>query len=166
MLDRICDKQSSLLEAAAAGHETDPAVVDHLAGCPSCREAVEAICWMRRMADTTAEAHALPNPDVIWWKAQLLRRWDAERRAAAPIERMHKAELIAGLASFAGFLVWQWSGLMTMFSSLSLSRLAAWSAQTTAGGAPNDPAGVVLLVGSLLVGAMILAGVHRMLQRD
>jgi len=166
MLDRICDTQSSLLEAAAAGHETDPAIVDHLAGCPSCREAVEAICWMRRMADTTAEAHALPNPDVIWWKAQLLRRWDADRRAAAPIERMHKAELFAGLVSFAGFLAWQWSGLTKMLSSLTLSRLAAWSAQPTVAGSYNDPSSVVLVVGSLLLGAMILAGVHRMLQRD
>jgi len=163
MLDRICDKQPSLLEAAAAGHETDPAVVDHLAECPACREAVEAVCWMRRMAETTTESHALPNADVIWWKAQLLRRWEAERRAAAPIERMHKAELFAGLASLVGFVVWQWSGLTRTLSSLSPARLVSWSAQTTTGGASGDASSAVLLFGSLFLGAMILAGVHRML---
>jgi predicted anti-sigma-YlaC factor YlaD len=166
MLDRICDHLSSLLEAAAAGRETDPAVVDHLAGCPACRESVEAVCWMRRMADTTTEAHALPNAEVIWWKAQLLRRWQADRRAAAPIERMHKAELYAGLASLVGFVAWQWSGVTRMLSSVSPSRLVAWSAQTATGGAPGDPSSVVLVFGSLCVGAMILAGVHRMLRQN
>jgi len=166
MLDRICGKQSSLLEAAAAGHETDPAVVDHLAACPACREAVEAVCWMRRMAETTTESHALPNADVIWWKAQLLRRWEAERRAAAPIERMHKAELFAGLASLVGFVVWQWSGLTKTLSSLNLSGLAAWSAQTATRDASGDTSSLVFLFGSLFLGAMILAVVHRMLQRD
>jgi predicted anti-sigma-YlaC factor YlaD len=163
MLDRICGKQSSLLEAAAAGHETDPAVVDHLAACPACREAVEAVCWMRRMADTSAESHALPNADVIWWKAQLLRRWEAERRAAAPIERMHKAELFAGLASLVGFVVWQWSGLTRMLSSLSPARLATWSAQATTAGGSGDASNFVVLFGSLFLGALILAAVHRML---
>lgn len=164
MLDRICDKQPSLLEAAAAGHETDAAVVDHLAACPTCREAVEAVCFMRRMAEATTEPHALPNPDVIWWKAQLLRRWEAERRASAPIERMRRTEVFAGLASLAGFVVWQWSGLTRMLSSLSPSSLATWSLQATAAGAPADTSSLVFLFGSLVVGAMILAGVHRMLR--
>jgi len=166
MLDRICGKQSSLLEAASAGHETDPAVVDHLAACPACREAVEAVCWMRRMAETTTGSHALPSADVIWWKAQLLRRWEAERRAVAPIERMHKAELLAGMASLIGFVAWQWSGLTRMLSSLSPARLAAWSAQTATAGGSGDASNHVVLYGSLFLGAMILAGVHRMLQRD
>ena len=166
MLDRICDKQSSLLEAAAAGHETDLAVVDHLAGCPTCREAVEAVCFMRRMAETATEAHPLPNPDVIWWKAQLLRRWEADRRAAAPIERMRKAELFAGLASLVGFVVWQWSGLTKMLSRLSPTSLISWSAQTATSSAPGDQSSLVFLFGSLFLGAMILASVHRMLQRD
>jgi len=166
MLERICDKLSSVSEAAAAGHETDRAVADHLAACPTCREAVETICWMRRMADTTGESHSLPDPDVIWWKAQLLRRWNADRRASAPIERMHKAELFAGLASLVGFVAWQWSGLTQMLALLSPSRLVTWSTQTTASSAASNPSSVAFLLGSLLLGAMILAGVHRMLQRD
>jgi predicted anti-sigma-YlaC factor YlaD len=164
MLDRICDKQLALVETAAAGRERDPGMADHLATCSACREAVEAVCWMRHMANSTTEPHALPSPDVIWWKAQLLRRWEANRRAAAPIERMHKAELFAGLASLVGFIVWQWSGLTRMVSSLSPASLASWSARTTATGASGDASGSVVLLGSLFLGAMILAGVHRMLK--
>jgi hypothetical protein len=116
------------------------------------------------MAEATTEPHALPNPDVIWWKAQLLRRWEAERRASAPIERMRRTEVFAGLASLAGFVVWQWSGLTRMLSSLNPSSLATWSLQATAAGAPADPSNLVFVVGSLVVGAMILAGVHRVLR--
>ncbi len=166
MLDRICDKQLALLEAAASGHETDSGVADHLAACPSCREAIEVVCFMRRMAETTTASHPLPNPDVIWWKAQLLRRWEANRRAAAPIERMHKAELFAGLASLVFFVVWQWSGLTRTLSILNPARLAAWSAQTATTGASGDASSAVFLFGSLFLGAMILAVVHRMLARN
>ncbi|MEI6668235.1 MAG: hypothetical protein WCP29_08770 [Acidobacteriota bacterium] len=163
MLDRICNTEPSVVAAAAAGHETDPVVVAHVAACPSCRAAVGAVCWMRRMANDPAEPHALPNPDVIWWKAQLLRRWEAERRAAAPIERMHKAELFAGLASLAGFVGWQWSGLTKVLSSFSPVGLATWSTQTTTAGSAADPSSLVFLFGSIFLGVMILAGVHRML---
>jgi predicted anti-sigma-YlaC factor YlaD len=163
MLNRICDKQPALLEAAADGRELDPSVASHLAACPACREAVEAVCWMRRLGAATPESHPLPSPDVIWWKAQLLRRWEADRRAAAPIDRMHRAELLAGLSCLVGFVVWQWSGLTRALSSVSLSGLVAWSAQTTTSGGAADPSTMVFLFGSLFLGGMILAAVHRML---
>lgn len=41
----------------------------------------------------------------LWWKAQLLRRWDAERRAVAPIEVMQPFEIAAGLGA-AAFLLY------------------------------------------------------------
>ncbi|MGE0446419.1 MAG: hypothetical protein AB7P99_14425 [Vicinamibacterales bacterium] len=37
-------------------------------------------------------------PAQIWWKAQLLRRWDAERRVTAPLDFMQPVEVAAGLA--------------------------------------------------------------------
>ena len=44
---------------------------------------------------------AMADPMQIWWKAQLLRRWDAERKVVAPIDFMQPVELLAG----AGCLV-------------------------------------------------------------
>ena len=163
MFERICDRQSGMLEAASAGRDTEPAVANHLASCASCREAVTAVRWMRQMAEEPVPGHPLPNPDVIWWKAQLLRRWEAERRATAPIERMHSAELVAGLVSLVVFVVWQWSGLMRAFSRVSLSSLGAWTAQASNSTTGAVSSSTVFLVGSLFIGAMILAGVHRLL---
>ena len=45
------------------------------------------------------------DPMQLWWKAQLLRRWDAERRVHAPLDAMQPLELAAGLGA-AAFLVY------------------------------------------------------------
>ena len=47
---------------------------------------------------------SLPGHRQIWWKAQLLRRWDAERRVTAPIDFIQPLELAAGLACLVFFL--------------------------------------------------------------
>ena len=46
-----------------------------------------------------------PDPMQLWWKAQLLRRWDAERRAQLPLDLMNPIEIAAGLA-VAGVLLY------------------------------------------------------------
>jgi hypothetical protein len=46
-----------------------------------------------------------PDPMQLWWKAQLLRRWDAERRAQVPLDLMDPIEIAAGLAA-AGILLY------------------------------------------------------------
>ena len=47
---------------------------------------------------------APPDPSRIWFKAQLLRRWDAERKVVAPLDFMQPVEVIAGFACFAFLL--------------------------------------------------------------
>jgi hypothetical protein len=122
--------------------------------------------WMRELADTSVDApHPLPDPGVVWWKAQLLRRWESERRAVAPIDRMHWVEVAAGVASLGVFLVWQWSGLVNLLSRLSPSALATLSSSSpTASAAPST---LVFVIGvSLALGATVFASLHRMLTRD
>ena len=58
--------------------------------------------FMRRVA-TLPVPHAPRDADGVpaqlWWKAQLLRRWDAERRVTAPLDFMQPIEVAAGIAS-------------------------------------------------------------------
>jgi hypothetical protein len=51
-------------------------------------------------------AAAAPDPRQLWWKAQLLRRWDAERRAQIPLDVMHPFEIAAGLGTAGLLLYW------------------------------------------------------------
>ena len=62
--------------------------------------------WMQTLA---AEPSALPpavTATEIWQKAELLRRWDAHRKAAAPIEMGERAQVGIGLAGALVLLVW------------------------------------------------------------
>jgi hypothetical protein len=61
--------------------------------------------FMQRVASLPTPG-ARRDPMQIWWKAQLLRRWDAERRVTAPIDFMQPVEVVAGLACVV-FLLYQ-----------------------------------------------------------
>jgi len=163
MLHRTCARQPDILSALAAGREREALVAAHLAACPSCREQADAISWMRQLADAPEPSHQLPDPGVIWWKAQLLRRWQAERVASAPIERMHWVELAAGFTSLAVFLMWQWRALATLVARAIPAGVEAMSTAAP----PSNPLVLVLIVsGTASIGAIVLAGLHRMLYRS
>jgi hypothetical protein len=62
--------------------------------------------WMEALA-----ADPVPQPPAataadIWQKAELLRRWDAQRKAAAPIEVGERAQVGVGLVGALVLLVW------------------------------------------------------------
>jgi hypothetical protein len=60
---------------------------------------------MRELAQETAVDRPLPDPSFIWWKAQLLRRFEAEREVTAPLEigdRFHIGAAVLGAVALAG----------------------------------------------------------------
>jgi hypothetical protein len=162
MTHRACTEEPDVLTAATGGRALSASLAAHLASCPSCREQVDAVAFVRGLAETPDAAHLLPDPGVIWWKAQLLRRWQAERAAAAPIERMRGIEFGAGLVSLAVFLIWQWRTLVDMVSRAIPTAIAAASEMPQAA---NPMALIFLLCGTASVGVMILVGLHRRLAR-
>ena len=161
MTHRTCTAEPDILMAAADGAPLPPAMEAHLRSCPSCREQAEAVRFMRRLSSAPMAAHQYPDPAVVWWKAQLARRWQAERAAAAPIERMRGIELGAGLISLAVFLLWQWRGLVDMVSRAIPTAIAAASEMPQVA---NPMAVLFLLCGAASVGAMILVALHRRLR--
>ena len=160
MTFRACSQQPDMLAAAADGRELSATFSAHLASCASCREQVDAAVFVCGLAATPDAAHPLPDPAVIWWKAQLLRRWQAERAASAPIERMRWVELAAGFTSLAVFLVWQWQGLV----NLVVRAVPAGAAAAVAAPQTVSPMALVLIVGATAsVGALVLTALHRRL---
>ena len=76
--------------------------------------------YMTRLADSVpARMSQLPDPDVLWVKAQMLRRWDAERKAQTPLDVMEPIQIAAGLAAAAVLFVWSLPSLLqTLFTSI------------------------------------------------
>ena len=63
--------------------------------------------FMVRLATTPApDSVMLADHNAIWWKAQLLRRWDEQRRAVRPLAVMEPIQLLAGLAA-AALVLWE-----------------------------------------------------------
>ena len=47
----------------------------------------------------------VPDPAALWCKAQLIQRWEAERRAQRPLDIMQPIEIAGGLVA-AGVLLY------------------------------------------------------------
>jgi hypothetical protein len=60
---------------------------------------VDAALQTLNSDDVASDRRPLPNPELIWCKAQLLRRLDSEREALAPIEIGDRIHL--GMAAVA-----------------------------------------------------------------
>jgi hypothetical protein len=75
---------------------------------------------MNRLANASpAKMSQVPDASVLWVKAQMLRRWDAERKAQAPLDIMEPIQIAAGLAAAAVLFVWSLPSLLqTLFTSI------------------------------------------------
>jgi hypothetical protein len=62
--------------------------------------------WMEAFAAEPIAQPPSASATEIWQKAELLRRWDAQRKAAAPIEMGDRAQVGVGLAGAVALLVW------------------------------------------------------------
>jgi hypothetical protein len=69
--------------------------------------------YMNRLANSSpAKMSPMPDASVLWVKAQMLRRWDAERKAQTPLDVMEPVQIAAGLAAAAVLFVWSFPSLL------------------------------------------------------
>jgi hypothetical protein len=79
-------------------------------GKPDCRECAEAVVLaklVREEFEQTQHQTRVPTPEIVWWRAQMRAREEAERAAARPIllsQALAIAALIGLLVSVAGRL--------------------------------------------------------------
>lgn len=95
---------------------------------------------LKEIAQAPRGAPPLPDPHFIWWKAQLLRRIDAERRASQPLEISERAHIGAAVLGAVALAAGAWSfvpsagspsvvGLIAIVSAIVLASavtFAAW----------------------------------------
>ena len=75
--------------------------------CPECAEAAVLARLVREEFELTQHQARVPTPEIVWWRAQMRAREEAERAAARPIllsQALAIAALIGLLVSVAGRL--------------------------------------------------------------
>ena len=112
MSDTICSEESAVARAIRSG-EWNESLEAHVLGCGTCRSVRQAAEWMRVLAPATQlglrEQANLPDPQVLWLRAQI-----SERQAA--VERAHRSlqwvEVVCAMVVCAGlgvWVAWNWS---------------------------------------------------------
>ena len=74
--------------------------------------------FMSGLASATTGVAAVPAADLVWLKASLVRRWDAERRAQRPLDTMQSVHIGFGLVAAVVLFVWSAPTLLTALTSL------------------------------------------------
>jgi hypothetical protein len=63
--------------------------------------------FMQRLHSTPVSvAPRVPGADVLWLKAQLIQRWEAQRKVRRPMDVMEPFEIVATIAAAALLLFW------------------------------------------------------------
>ena len=71
-------------DRSARAFRDDAETQAHASGCEPCRDALAIAAWMRDVESRNLCAlPAPPNPAYVWRKAQVLSRWDDERKAGS-----------------------------------------------------------------------------------
>lgn len=151
MRGRTCDRESAVRDMLRSGQD-DPVIRAHLTQCERCRQAAAAAAWMLQLAALPVEGVRLPDPGLLWWKAQLVQRWDAQRRAAEPLETGQHVQVGIGLAGCAALLVWLWPRVQSWGARVAASDVTTWAAA-----APGALMAAVAIAGLIAAATAIIA---------
>jgi hypothetical protein len=146
-MNEPCRFEQQVMVAAADDRWTEP-LRAHVATCNDCSSTAAVAPWMSRFARVRDREHMLPDPSVLWLKAQLLRSSAAAERIARPMNQMQFVAYLLVAAGWAALLTWKWDAMSTWIASITPSGML--QATGSASLSMNFLAGVLVL-GSMTV---------------
>lgn len=144
MTDLGCPREREVARAVARGGWSDE-LGAHVADCDACSDLLLVAGALRRAADVAEDDTPLPDPGLIWWRAQLQARVVASDRLSRLLRLSYA--VAGGLAGAVVLLL-----LPRLSGPLSgwLSGVASL-AQTTASAAGAANPGLVLAVSAVML---------------
>ncbi|HEX7149979.1 MAG TPA: hypothetical protein VF618_00720 [Thermoanaerobaculia bacterium] len=91
----------------------------HLTTCEECEVTAAIAPWMTRFERMPDREHILPDPQVVWLKAQILRGTADALRVTRPLNIMQIAAYLVVAGGWAALLTWKWDVLRRWLSSLA-----------------------------------------------
>jgi hypothetical protein len=126
MTFRACVYEQQVTKALQAGtwpEGGDAAVRAHVETCRSCADLVRVAVSLRQLQSRSIPAR-LPSAGVLWWRAQLQRRYRAVEQATRPVALAERTGLLFALLCLVGVTVWQRAGFTAWWQRLT--SLAGW----------------------------------------
>lgn len=94
----------------------------HVAHCADCEAAMLVSPHMKELASVDMREHPLPDPQVVWLKAQLLRNTSAMERASRPLKVFQAISYVVVAAAWTAVLAWKWPAIQALLHSFSPER--------------------------------------------
>lgn len=118
---RPCPYEDRVAQAARSGNWS-PDLIEHRDGCLGCAELTLVTAMLGADAEALAEdQRPLPDPEVIWRRAQLAVRETQFRKATQGIIWVQRAALAVSLAVGLVFAPGLWKLVSRFFANLDLS---------------------------------------------
>jgi hypothetical protein len=121
-----CRLEADVIRAAEDDRWTD-ALRRHVAECADCEAASAVARWMSDFSRVDERQHILPDPTVLWLKAQIMRGSTGMERAAKPMTMAQMAAYLVVAAGWTGLLTWRWEAITRWFENLNPAQAIAAS---------------------------------------
>jgi hypothetical protein len=132
----------------------------HVAQCADCEAAMLVSPHMKELASVDMREHPLPDPQVVWLKAKLLRNTFAMERAARPLKVFQAISYVVVAAAWTAVLAWKWTAIQALLHSFSPERFVQNAGE--AASLSMTFFGMVFILASIT----IVLALHTMLAED
>jgi len=154
-----CRHEPHILRAVVEDRWTD-ALREHVSRCADCAAAAAAAPFMKQLARVDERQQKLPDPAVVWLKAQLLRGGALAERAARPLTIVQITAYIVVAAGWAAVLTWKWADLQRIILSFTPTSIVQGIAHSSALSV------TFLLMVVVLASMTVMLALHTILAED
>jgi hypothetical protein len=113
-----CAHESNVLRAAAEDRWSE-ALRGHVSECADCAAAAAAAPWMTSFSRMSDREHRLPDPSIVWLKAQLMQGVADVARISRPITIAQLMAYFAVAGGWAALLTWKWHAVQAWLGSFT-----------------------------------------------
>jgi hypothetical protein len=144
-------------------HACEAELRNHIHTCAHCRQQVLLAQTFQNARNQAIGAATIPQPGVLWWKAQLLRRNQALRHVGRPVTTAQVFALVISVAATATILIRQSTGsdwlawLSAPYNTLHIDAVSLFTSTRASLTADLNSAILVAAAGTLLILAAVVA---------
>jgi hypothetical protein len=158
MSNDICRRESEVRKG-----EWSDELRAHAETCADCAAAMAVSPWMASFAAMPDREHILPDPSVVWIKAQLLRDIATADRATRPMTSIQTSAYLIVAACWAGVMTWKWDVITVWLHRLTPGRFVL-GASTDAAASSMSMTFLMALV--VLASLTIMLALHTILAEE